>query len=995
MSRPAPEADIFAGTGPRLFSIEAGRPFLADLARAVAATAGGDPLALADVEIFVPTRRAARALIDAFVAAAPGGRASLLPRIRPLGDVDEDELALEAAPEDAEALDLAPAISSLERRLILARFVAVAERASFNGQENWPAALAAAKELAALLDSFYAEEIDFSALAAIDVGGHAAHWARALDFLKIATQVWPDYLRAGQLSDPAERRAALIDLSARRFARLNPQTPVIVAGTTGSAPAVARLMSVVARLPKGAVVLPGLDFALAADEKAWKAIDDPHPQAGLKALLERLGLEPSDVKAFPGGDAAPRRALLSLALRPAEATDDWRAMVAKASADDPGLARSTAGLSLVEAADEESEANAIALKLREAIETPGLTAMLVTPDRNLSRRVAAKMRRWRVAVDDSAGIPFANSPCGTYLRLSAAWLAAPSDPAAALAFIQHPLAGLGLDARARRQAIAAFDEAARGLVPFTVDVGTDSLAAKIAAHRRGAGAAPVMAALEAAARAFPQAAEATFGARLNAHLAAAELIAATADEEGALRLWRGEDGEAGALLLAGLKEAAASVGAIAAGDYAAAFAQMIAGAAVRRRAPAHPRLSILGPLEARLQSADLVILGGLNEGVWPGEAETDPFLSRPMRKELGLPSPERRVGLAAHDFAQLAAAPRVVLTRAIRAGGAPSKPSRWIVRLRNILEGAGALPRLDETHTLAAWAKALDTPGAPAKPVAAPRPRPPFELRPRALYVTRIERWLRDPYAIYAQYILRLEKLDPLNEPFGPRHLGSLFHKVFETYARHGGTLDEIFARFAPDYGYGPSEAAFFAPAVADTLSWFEGFHAARRALGAPAVIEGRGELALENGHTPFTIKARADRIDLLHDGAAAIFDYKSRRIPSKRQAKVFDVQLPLTALIVEGGGFAEIGARKVAEFAYLRTMLRKDKDTDNETGAAGGEAADIMRKAGDGLKQWVAAFDDPDTPYLSQPRPQFLDEYGDYNLLARRREWCVEKGEE
>lgn len=986
-------ADIFAGAGPRLFSIEAGRPFLADLADAVAAAAGYDPLALADVEIFVPTRRAARGLIEAFVAAAPGGRASLLPRIRPLGDVDEDEFALEAAPQEADALDLPPAISSLERRLILARFVAIAERASFNGQENWPAALAAAKELSALLDSFYAEEIDFTALDAIDVGGHAAHWARSLDFLKIATRIWPDYLRANQLTDPAERRAALIDLSARRFARLNPQTPVIVAGTTGSAPAVARLMGVAARLPKGVVILPGLDFALAGDEKAWKAIDDPHPQAGLKALLDRLGLQPQDVKAFPGGDAAPRRALISLALRPAEATDDWREMVAKAGADDPGLARSAAGLSLIEAADEEGEANAIALRMREAIETPGMTAMLVTPDRNLSRRVAAKMRRWRVAVDDSAGIPFANSPCGTYLRLAAHWLAAPNDPASALALVQHPLAGLGLDRRGRGRAVAAFDEAARGLVPPADDTGAAGLAAKIAAHRRGADAAPVVAALDAAARAFPRAPEAPFGARFEAHLAAAELVAATADEAGAERLWRGEDGEAGALLLADLKAAAGSVGAIAAADYAAAFTQMVAGAAVRRRAPAHPRLAILGPLEARLQSADLVILGGLNEGVWPGEAETDPFLSRPMRKELGLPSPERRVGLAAHDFAQLAAGPRVILTRATRAGGAPARPSRWIVRLRNILEGAGALNRLDETQTLAAWAKALDAPDGGPKPVAAPRPKPPFALRPRELYVTRIEKWLRDPYAIYAQYILRLKKLDPLSEPFGPRHLGSLFHKVFEIYAREGGGLGEIFARLAPQYGYGPAEAAFFAPAIADTLSWFEGFHAGCLALGAPTVIEEKGELLIEDGHAPFTIKARADRIDLTREGEAAIFDYKSRRIPTKSQAKVFDVQLPLTALIVEGGGFAALGPRKVAEFYYLRTVLRKDKD--NETGAAGGEAADIMRKVGDGLKRWIAAFDDPGTPYLSQPRPQFVDEYGEYDLLARRREWSIAEGEE
>lgn len=984
----ARSSDLFAGAPPRIFSIEPGRPFLDDLARAVAA-AGDDPLGLADVEIFVPTRRAVRGLTEAFVAASPA-RASLLPRIRPLGDVDEDELALGSAPEDAGAIDLPAAVSGLERRLVLARFVAVAERASFDGQENWPAALAAAKELSALLDSFHAEEVDFSALDAVDVGSHAEHWRRSLDFLKIASEAWPDYLRTNDLIDPAERRARLIGLDAARLEAARPQAPVIIAGTTGSAPAVARLMGVVARLPKGAVVLPGLDFALAGDEKAWNAIDDPHPQAGLKALLERLGIDRRAVRPWPGGEASARRAFISLALRPAEATDDWREMVATASAADPALSQSVAGLSLVEAPDEEAEAAAIALMLRGALETPGRTAMLVTPDRNLSRRVAAKMRRWEVTVDDSAGVPFGNSPCGTFLRLTATWLAAPCDPAAALALARHPLAGLGMAFAERRRAVSAFDEAARGLVPLTDGDDLADLSAKIASHRRAEAAAPVVEALEQAAELFPRAGENAFGALLEAHIAAAERLASDEQAPGADRLWRGEDGEAGAMLLAELKAAAGAVGSLRRADYAPAFAQMIAGATVRRRAPAHPRLAILGPLEARLQSADLVILGGLNEGVWPGEALTDPFLSRPMRQAIGLPSPERRIGLSAHDFAELACAKNVVLTRAARAGGAPAKPSRWIVRLRNILEGAGGLACADAGPRYAAWAAALDAPAPGLTRALAPRPTPPASLRPRTLSVTRIETWLRDPYGIYARYILGLKKFDPLNDPFGPRYLGSLFHKAFEVYAREGGGLADIFARHAPAYGYGPAEAAFFGPAVQKAFAWFEEFHRARLAIGKPAVIEGEGTLTFDAGIAPFTLTARADRIDLTNSGEAAIFDYKSRSLPSKKQIELFRVQLPLTALIVAGGGFEALGARRIAEFQYIRTVLRKDKDQDNEIGAAGGEAIDIMLKTQAGLKRWIAAFDDPETPYLSQPRAEYVDDFGDYDLLARRREWSI-----
>ncbi|MEQ8751110.1 MAG: hypothetical protein RIC52_15190, partial [Amphiplicatus sp.] len=569
-------ADLFSLKTPRVFSIDAGRPFLADLAGALAATVPpSDPLALADMEILLPTRRAARALNEAFVSVAKGS-ASLLPRIRPLGDIDEDEIALDT---DffAEQAELPPAISSLERRLVLARMVAAAEKSFFAGQENWPAAIAAAQELGALLDSFYAEEVAFSGLADLVPVEHAAHWGRTLDFLRIVTEAWPAYLAERGLMDPAERRARLIDAQAERLARVKPDHPVIVAGTTGSAPAVARLMRAVAELPRGAVVLPGLDRGLARDAKAWAVIEDPHPQAGLKALLHAFKLDPAHIAPWPGSETrfdAPRARLLSLALRPAEATDDWRDEVAKASAADTSLARACDGLALIEAADEEAEASAVAILMREALETPGETAMLVTPDRNLSRRVAAKMRRWGVVVDDSAGVPFANSPCGTYLRLTALWLDAPNDPHAALSLARSPLAGFGLDDSARRRAVAALDEGLRGLAPGP---GVTGLKTKIAATamRKPAlaeRAAPLIERLNEAMRLWPARA-APFTALLDAHIAAAESLAATDTEPGAERLWRGEDGEAGAMLLSDLRLTAGALGEVAPGDYARAFAQ--------------------------------------------------------------------------------------------------------------------------------------------------------------------------------------------------------------------------------------------------------------------------------------------------------------------------------------------------------------------------------------------------------------------------------------
>lgn len=992
---------IFDTPAPRYYAIDPGRPFLKDLARVIRRSlSGDDPLALAEARIYTPTRRAARALADAFVEAASDARASLLPQIKPLGDIDEDELTLFSG-ENEDELDLPPAVSPLERTLTLARLVARRDRAAFDGQENWPVAIAAASELSKLLDSFHTEEIGFDALNRIApaVESLAAHWKDSLDFLEIVTRAWPAHLTEIGRIDPAERRAKLISAQAARWEKEKPDQPIVVAGTTGSAPAVARLMRAAASLPKGCVVLPGLDRNLAADAKAWDAVDDPHPQAGLKALMTALGIAPSNVRMWPGsGGASPRAPLLSLALRPAEATDDWLTLIAAETADGAPFENALGGLSLVEAADEEGEAAAAALMMRETLETPGKTAMLVTPDRNLSRRVSAKMRRWGVTVDDSAGLPFANSPCGTYLRLVARWLEDVSEPVTVMALLRHPLCGLGLADDARRRAVDAFDTGLRGLRPHP---GIEGLAEKLAAdEKRAARIRPALDALDAAANSWPHDPNAPFADRFGVHLAAAEFLAATNRHTGAARLWRGEDGEAGAALLAELAPLAAAITAEG-GGYSEIFSQLIAGGVVRRRAGAHPRLAILGPLEARLLSADLVIVGGLNEGIWPADAGADPFLSRPMREAAGLPSLERRVGLSAHDFAQLAAAPNVALTRAARAGGAPSKPSRWIVRLKNILKGAEALESIDESERYRMLAARLDKPESVA-PAAPPQPRPPVTARPRKLSVTRIEKWLRDPYGIYARYVLGLRKLDVLGEEFDKRYVGQLLHKVFEDYCRSYDAADEnpearlrdLLEQNGPAYGLTPALSAFWSARFAETLAWFAAWDAERRRQGAPVVIEGDGARTFDTPGGAFEITARADRIDRLTSGAAAIVDYKSGGLPTLKQAKTFNPQLPLTALVVANGGFETLGTAPVESFHYVKTLGRKDVKAD-ETGATGDEAQAIMAEAEAGLRALIAHYDDPSTSYPSQPRPEYVDTHGDYDLLARRREWSEAGGDD
>ncbi|MEO1014031.1 MAG: double-strand break repair protein AddB [Pseudomonadota bacterium] len=1013
--------NIFEAPRPRVFNIEAGRAFSPTLAQGIVdAVERDDPFALADIRIYAPTRRAARGLMEAFGdlmanGGSEAGVAFLAPRILTLGDLDDPESGdIEGAGDVALGLDLAPAMSESERLIALAGLVARKD-AAFKGQENWPAALSAARELAALLDSLYTEEIPFSALATAAPAEHAAHWAQSLEFLQIVTDAWPRYLAERDRSDPAERRAAVIGALAERWRAAPPSGPVIIAGTTGSAPAVARLAAAVAAAPKGAVVLPGLDSGL--DARGWRSVDDGHPQAGLKALLERLGLSPSDARSWPGGgnaggdadaggETSARRRLLSVALRPATATDDWRALAGDLK-QGGGAARALAGLELVEAPREDAEAAMIAMRLRDAIEDPAATAMLVTPDRDLARRVASKMRRWGITIDDSAGVPLPATAAGGYLRLVAAFLSHAADPARLLALLDHPFFALhGLDdARIKRR----IDIALRGPAPVARAGAFSAIHTRIRDALTEDDIAIVrdsLSHLEALTDAWP--ARAPLADYLSAHAAAAERMTGSPRMDAAAQraIWTRDDGREAVDLIAGLMDALSDDEAIIdARDYPAAFLALAAGKTVRAGRRAHPRLAILGPLEARLQHADVVILGGLNEGVWPGDAGLDPFLSRTMRRAIGLPSPERRIGLAAHDFAQFAAAKRVMLTRSVRSSDGPTKPSRWLIRLKNLIDGVdavatppGPLARaLDATNQYADWSDAIEAIDAPPPRLSQPAPRPSIDARPRRISVTRIEKWLRDPYAVYASEILKLRKLDDPGAAFGVRELGSLFHKVFERagerdVAASMEALRQDFQDLAPGFGLDVSDAALWSAAVDRALERFIAYDAERRARGRPVIIEDPGS-AMVPGVTPaFEVYGVADRIDLQADGSALIIDYKSSRPGSEKELAAFNPQLEVLALIARTGGFDALPSAAISGFEFFVFLANQGGvigRATNEDGALGERIDGAARR----LKELVEAFDHPQTPYLSQPRPKFKDRYGDYDVLARRREWADADG--
>ena len=985
-------------TGPRppsLWSIPAGVPFVDALAAGVLAQAGTfDPLALSRWTLLLPTRRACRSLRDAFLRQG-GGRPLLLPRLVPLGDVDEDEIALESAALGEESrFGDAPAIGRLRRQLLLTRTILAG--GGFAGSAAQAAGLAA--ELGRLLDELQSEGLDLSALAGLVPDEHARHWQITLSFLAILEKHWPAILAEEGASDIKHHQTARLRALAALWQAAPPPGPVVAAGSTGSIPATADLLKVIAQMPQGRVVLPGFDAVAAAEGSA--ALGEAHPQFGMARLIEHVGARAADVAPWPlpdsvaGSGPAERRVLLAEAMRPAATTEAWRDLQGSLTA------AAMQGLRRLDAQGPREEAGAIALALREALSVPGRTAALITPDRKLARRVAQALRRWHIEVDDSAGVPLGDTPPGAFLRLVADLLVSLA-PVPLLAVLKHPLAALGLDAAECRRRVRDLERATlRGPRPAEGIAGLREALA--AAEPRRFATKLEREALERFIDRLERGLAPLLGAQptrpladwLQSHMRAAEALAATDRESGADRLWNLEAGEAAARLMAELLDAGHDFPTLTAGAYAGLFDALLRGAVVRPPYGTHPRLHILGLMEARLQQFDLVVLGGLNEGSWPPETDADPWLSRPMRAALGLPSPERRIGLTAHDFVQAASAPEVLLTRAAKVDGTPTVTSRWLLRLDAVLAAAGITTGLPRADHLGHWNEAMDRPAA-VRPCPPPEPRPPIAARPRKLSVTQIETWMRDPYAIYARHVLRLEALDPLDADPGAAERGEFIHQALDRFvARYPDTLPpdgaaELRAMGRAAFGRwldNPGVVAFWWPRFERIADWFLELETARRGHRRPAATEVKGSLALAGPAGPFLLTARADRIDRDAQGGLAIIDYKTGRVPSQEEIRLgLSPQLPLEAAMAEEGGFAGVDAGAVAALEFWRLT---GGDPAGTIEPVKGDAAALAREAREGLEILIRSFDDPTTPYWSEPRPDGKPRFSHYTHLARLAEW-------
>lgn len=676
-----------------------------------------------------------------------------------------------------------------------------------------------------------------------------------------------------------------------------------------------------------------------------------------------------------GADADPARGrAIANALAPAEHTGKWTEL---AAAD-----RRLAGIAAAELATPAEEAQAIALALRGMLEEPGRTAALVTPDRALARRVAAHLQRWNIAIDDTAGRPLAILPPGVLLLLLAEAAAQRFAPLALLALLKHPLVcgdGERLD---WLDGVRVLDRALRGPRPPAglAGIGT-GLERRAAAF--WATAMPLLAPVRDTFDAGPQ--------------PLAGLLACLREAATALcgdALWAGPAGRAAAEFLAELEvQAAAGPALVDPAELPALLRTLLDEVAVRPPQGGHPRLAIYGLIEARLQSADLMVLGGLNEGVWPGRPAPDPWLAPRIRTALGLPGLERRIGIAAHDFVQALGAPRALVTRSRRDASAPALASRFWLRLQ-----AMAADRFERDAALEAWTRDLDA-SSEFAPEPRPEPRPAPELRPRSISVTEVDRLKADPYAFYARRVLGLAPLDPVDADPSAAWRGTAVHDILEAWWKEDRCAPHALRPRAlallAEAEVHPLLRALWQPRLREAIDWIADKVAEHASDGRHVLAaEGRGAIEVAG----VRLSGRYDRVDRLADGGIGVIDYKTGKPPSSAAVRNgFSLQLGLLGLIAERGGFDGV-AGAAGAFEYWSLAKRRDAFgyIDTPCDAAGKRdkivTGDFVAVAAANFADAVGRWLTGDEPFVAKLHPEYAP-YAEYDQLMRRDEWYGREG--
>ena len=947
---------------PTLYNIPAGLPFADCLADGVLKLYGDKPDILAKITIFLPSKRGIRALRDAFYRRLKG-KLMLLPSLRALGDgLDaEPSLLAEDAMSAGHILSQKQVISNSVRQLALTKLICEHVRPTVNNEISYAHALALAASLTELLDSMQSERIDFKAIKELDVHGHALSWQQNMDILHIITDIWSDYLTMIGRTDPVSYRNSILEILTQHWQNHPPAYPIIAAGSTGSMPASADFMRLIGRLPQGCVVLPGLDPDLT--EADIGALTPDHPQYGLYHLLSYYDVTSPEIdlwcvaEDFMTNHHIAKRKFFHEIMRPSGTAEAWFNINTRLSKED--VHQAIEGLHILSAKNEREEATAIALIMREALETPYKTVALITPNRILARHVKTALKRWGIVPDDSAGVPLSDLPQGIFFKLLCDVLDTNFAPVPFLALLKHPFACAGLSPKDFRSNVRFLENILlRGAKPKIAGLSGYrlTLLEKIKDLQKSVGESQekidslnmLLGFLDVLEDCFHPVSVLSDISTMQDFIAKIiltieKLTLYTTHKKGyaeqVLTFWSDDAGRSMENLLAEFADNSDLLGNIPQTTLRHHIGEYSAKVSVRLSHGLHHRLFIWGTPEARLQQTDILILGGLTEETWPLSPDTGIFLSRPMRKNLGLSSPERRIGLSAHDFVQAGCSPHVYMTHSLRSNGKPLTASRWLIRLENLIKGAFDKDETDKKHQILtklhdtpylAWANMLDMPDGFVPSAKRPMPTPPVCVRPRRLPVTHIEKWVRDPYFIYAYHILKLRAKDPIDASFEAKDKGNILHKLFHlfVYATKDCLdntayiiMDKLIDEILSDMTAHPSILAFWKPRLHYLSKIFIREEFLRRKNLSPIALETSGSLTFTVPYGDFTITARADRIDKDKNGHLHIIDYKSSLSSSGTPAQIeagLAPQLPLQAMIARYGGFDSVDPSMIAGLEYI-----------------------------------------------------------------------------
>lgn len=952
-----------------VFGVSPGADFVACLHDHILALADGKPPQfLPSVHVLVPSRRMQRRLKSIFDQSGN----HLLPRIGLVSDVTH---LLPEHPVQRRVSDLR---RILDLKPVVSRLVDLDPRLSRSD------VIDLTTSLTGLLDEMHGEGVGFDALESLAADDQSGHWDQSLSFLS-AIRGYVESLDSTSSDGEAIHRADVTSLAVS-WAENPHKEPIIIAGSTGSRATTAMLMEAVARLPNGMVLLPGFDFDLPDD--IWDRLNrerrfEDHPQFRFARFLKKLDLGPRDVCAIGAPPDPLRNRLISLALRPAPVTDQWLVEGPALGA----LRTPTQNLTLIEAREPKDEATAIAVAMRSAAGKNHSVA-LIAPDATLARRVTAELSRWGIVPDDSGGTPLSLTPIGRFLRQTARFAGGQRDPVELMSLLKHPMTSAGDDRGAHMLSVQEFELFLRrkGIVEVTVD------AIEAFSHETNREWCSWLASALAASERLPEAT--TLTGALNHHMTAMRAFSGTVGWE---VMFDGDDGEKIAKILREFGTHADHGTSVDYAEYLQILERVVSAESARVQQGVRPDVMIWGTLEARVQGAEVVILGGLNEGVWPEQLPADPWLNRAMRRQVGLLLPERQIGLAAHDFQQAVGASQVILSRSARSEGSETVPSRWLSRLTNLLnglidtDGANALADMRKRgNALLRHAATLDQPDGDPKPEKRPAPAPPVSSRPRDFAVTEIQRLIRDPYAIYARRILRLRPLDPLFPEMDGRRKGTVFHAILEQFYNPDATFDEFDAAYAeltrimrkvfdaqvPD----ATTRVVWGSQLTGNARWLFESEVERRRSGRPLLTEVPGVYTVPG--TSFSLRGKADRIDRLNTGDLVIYDYKTGSPPSRADIRRYDRQLILEAAMAEDGAFENLPPAVVDHVVHLgvgRTPKAQITELtgDNETVTVPSQVAQLL-----------SAYLVLETGYLSRRAMEDLRYAGDYDHLARFGEW-------